>query len=207
MHKGVILLVKADDRDDAISQANDFLEPYGDGDVWDWFVIGGRWSGNLNTLSKTFYEKAKVLFEQAYPNEDSPFLSTKMVEEQEQNLHEIWNSIGGKGQNPYSRSSYVSDGFEDDCIPLTDCVPVIQDWKKDMVAEAETTWNKMIAAKSDSADKYDMSAYYAGVYRDLKYDSFSFESNVYDVVNRTNNPSTALENPEQWWAVQIDMHN
>ena len=207
MHKGVILLVKADDRDDAIGQAKEFLGEYGNGDVWDWFVIGGRWSGNLNTLSKTFYEKAKVLFEQAYPNEANPFLSTKMVNEQAQGLQEIWESIGGKDQNPYSRSGYVNYGFEDDCIPLTNCIPVIQDWKKDMVAEAETIWNKMIEAKANSAHEYDMSGYYAGIYRDLKYDNFSFESNVYDVVNRTNDPSQALENPEQWWAVQIDMHN
>ena len=34
MHKGVILLVKATDRNEAIEKAEDFLTPFGDSDVW-----------------------------------------------------------------------------------------------------------------------------------------------------------------------------
>ena len=59
MHKGVILLTKASDRDEAVSQVESFLENYGDGDVWDWYVIGGRWSGTLNTKAKEFFVAAE----------------------------------------------------------------------------------------------------------------------------------------------------
>lgn len=51
MHKGVILLTKAKNREEAKAKAEEFLEPYGDGDVWDWYVIGGRWSGTLDNYS------------------------------------------------------------------------------------------------------------------------------------------------------------
>jgi hypothetical protein len=43
MHKGVILLIKCDNEDTAEALANDFLESYGEGYVWDWYEIGGRW--------------------------------------------------------------------------------------------------------------------------------------------------------------------
>lgn len=54
MHKGVILLVEAEDSSGAIDKVNEFMERYGEGDVWDWFVIGGRWSGLLNNKRASF---------------------------------------------------------------------------------------------------------------------------------------------------------
>ncbi len=55
MHKGVILLMKAGDRKEAEAKAEEFLNSgYGDGRVWDWYVIGGRWTGLL-----TGYEPEK----------------------------------------------------------------------------------------------------------------------------------------------------
>jgi hypothetical protein len=47
MHTGVIILVKAKSRAQAIKAAENFLEPYGDNIVWDWYQIGGRWTGTL----------------------------------------------------------------------------------------------------------------------------------------------------------------
>ena len=37
MHKGVILLVKAQDKEEAKQEVSNFMEQYGDGDVWDWY--------------------------------------------------------------------------------------------------------------------------------------------------------------------------
>lgn len=47
MHKGVILLVKAESKENALEQVKDFMEPYGEGFVWDWYQIGGRWNNEL----------------------------------------------------------------------------------------------------------------------------------------------------------------
>lgn len=52
MHKGVILLVKASDKEEALSEVESFLEPYGEGFVWDWYQIGGRWNNTLAPKDK-----------------------------------------------------------------------------------------------------------------------------------------------------------
>ena len=148
MHKGVICLTKATDKKEATSNVNNFLESYGDGKVWDWYEIGGRWSGTL-------------------------------------------------GDNGNS-------------IPLTECVAVVEEWKQDLEAEAEELWDKMVTARSKEKSgevKFGMSGYYAARYSETKYDSFCFNSNVYDIDNNTNNPEEALIEPEQYFAVMVDMHN
>lgn len=206
MHKGVILLAKASNRDEALTQVDSFLENYGDGDVWDWYVIGGRWSGTLNAKSKEFFVAAEKHFKQAYPEKENPFLTTAMVQEQSVALGEIWSSIGGVGLNPYTRDNYNSVGEDDDAIPLNDCVEVVKDWTRDTDAEAEELWNKMLEAKKEDAP-HDMSAYYAKRYAEAKYDEFCFECNVYDIDEQTNNPAHALENADQYFAVMVDMHN
>ena len=68
MHKGVILLVKADNKEDAIDKVTEFLEPYGDGDVWDWYSIGNRWHNLLapkqkaDEFNKWVHEEYKDVF-------------------------------------------------------------------------------------------------------------------------------------------------
>jgi hypothetical protein len=41
----------------------------------------------------------------------------------------------------------------------------------------------------------------------MKYDEFCFDSNVYDTELDTNDPTQALENADEYFAVMIDMHN
>jgi|LauGreDrversion4_2_1035121.scaffolds.fasta_scaffold12689_5 hypothetical protein len=205
MHKGVILLTKASDKDEAIENVNTFLEGYGDGRVWDWYVIGGRWSGTLNPKSSEFFLKSEAHFKKTYP-EMGEFLSTKMVQEQAEALKNIWEEIGGEGLNPYARNAYDNDGDDDDALPLSNCVRVVTEWTKDMNAEAETFWEKMLESKKPESE-HDMSAYYANRYAECKYDEFSFESNVYDIDEQTNDPKDALENVDQYFAVMVDMHN
>lgn len=209
MHKGVICLTLAADRDEAISNVEDFLEEYGDGDVWDWYVIGGRWSGTLNTKCKEFFEKAKELFRDAYPDNDHDFITHDMVDEQKDVLQKIWEDMGETSNNPYSRNQYKGVTDDDDVVLLSDCIDVVNEWKKDLNAEAEVFFQKMLEEREREKETPEstMSAYYAGLYRNCKYDAFSFESNVYDTVNQTNNPEKALKEPEKWYAVMVDLHN
>lgn len=209
MHKGVICLTKATDRDEAVSNVETFLEQYGEGDVWDWYVIGGRWSGTLNAKTKEFFEKAAAHFKTAYPDRKNDFLTQNMVNEQATALQKIWTDLGQTSKNPYGRDQYKDVTGDDDAVLLNDCVEVVKDWAKDTNAEAEEVFQKLLEARENEKENPDstMSAYYAGMYRDLKYDAFSFESNVYDIDNNTNNPEHALKEPEQWFAVMVDMHN
>jgi hypothetical protein len=143
MHKGVILLVKAEDADEAESLVQEFLEPYGNSHVWDWYVIGGRWDKRLNPSGNI--------------------------------------------------------------IPLSSCIDVVKEWMKDNTKEAEMFWDKMVEAKE--TDNLFLAAYYAGKFNDAVYDNFSFESNVYDVNDETNDVIRTILNPEGVWAVMVDMHN
>ena len=209
MHKGVICLTLAADRGDAISNVEGFLEEYGDGDVWDWYVIGGRWSGTLNTKCKEFFEKVRELFKDAYPDNDHNIITQNMVDEQKDVLQKIWEDMGQTSKNPYSRNQYKGVTDDDDVVLLSDCIDVVNEWKKDLNAEAEVFFQKMLEEREREKETPEstMSAYYAGLYRNCKYDAFSFESNVYDTVNQTNNPEKALKEPEKWYAVMVDLHN
>jgi hypothetical protein len=205
MHKGVILLIKASQIDEAKDKVQEFMVQYGDGDIWDWYVIGGRWSGTLNSKSKEFFVKVEAHFKVTYPENNPHFISTKMVEEQADALNTIWTEIGGEGLHPYARNSYNDFGYDDDVVPLSECKDVVIEWKKDIEAEAEIAWNKMLEAKKKEG--HDMSAYYANRYAEMKYDEFCFESNVYDTELDTNDPTQAVENANEYFAVMIDMHN
>jgi len=46
MHKGIIILVKAETKEEAKAATTNFLECYKE-NVWDWYEIGGRWEGLL----------------------------------------------------------------------------------------------------------------------------------------------------------------
>lgn len=143
MHKGIICLTRATNSDDAIGNVETFLEDYGNGNVFDWYTIGGRWSGALNQKS---------------------------------------------------------------CIELSSCIDVVKEWKLDMKEESEKYFNLMLKEVAKNQE-HDLSAYYAGLYKNAKYDAFSCKSNVFDIDNQTNNPEIALSNPDGWFAVMIDIHH
>lgn len=44
MHTNRLLLVEAGNANAAKRLVEEFLEPYGDGHVWDWYQFGGRWA-------------------------------------------------------------------------------------------------------------------------------------------------------------------
>lgn len=48
MHKGIIILTKANDVEEAENNVSDFMILYKDS-VWDWWQLGGRWSSLLET--------------------------------------------------------------------------------------------------------------------------------------------------------------
>ena len=50
MHHGIILLTKAETRTEGLSKVEKFMEWY-KGSEWDWYEIGGRWTGKLKPYS------------------------------------------------------------------------------------------------------------------------------------------------------------
>jgi len=206
MHKGVILLVKANDKEDAISKVNDFMEPYGEGDVWDWYKIGGRWNNNLAPKDRLdqWNKKAQDLLK----TEEKGWISQKDVDDNQQTLQDMWEELGLKGKNPYcNHYKLSSEGNEYDVIPLSECVETVKEWLRDIEKEEKELFEKMVEErkKEEAGNKSSMSGYYAGLYKDIKYDNFCFESNVYDITEQIG--EKIPEDISGYFAVMVDMHN
>jgi len=89
---------------------------YFGGGIADWFVIGGRWSGELQAakLGIDFDTVAEMLI---HPKSDFG-LSTDEIEAHGLELQKAWTKAGGQGTHPYSRDSYQEYGYDDDAIIL-----------------------------------------------------------------------------------------
>jgi len=208
MHKGVILLTKADTVSEAQNNVENFLESYGESRVWDWYVIGGRWSGSLNKLHKQFSELA----EERVPGDMGEFgRSSKNVEENSGQWETIWEEIGGEGEHPFNRDSYKSAEYTDDIIPLKNCIDIVKEWEIDRYAKGDEEYKAMVKAYTEKPNpKHPNShkstaAYHANIFHNFIWDSFSFDSNTYDVEEWTND--VPEKDIEKYWAVMIDMHN
>jgi len=96
--------------------------------VCDWFVIGGRWSGLLSTVSwgKKLYKQIRKMEKEAdiqirgchYGSEEKRGEQTTLKEKVE-TLYEEALPKRYKGLLTYDRSSYAQYGYEDDAMVLT----------------------------------------------------------------------------------------
>ena len=204
MHKGVILLVKASDKEEALSEVESFLEPYGEGDVWDWYQIGGRWNNTLAPKDKLdlFREKCKsILTREEYG------VSQNEIDSKQELLQKAWEECGLEGSNEYCDHYDLPEaGNMYDIVPLRNCIETVKEWCKNLEEEQEQLWNKLLKAKEEAKDgQWDSTGYLAGQYKDAKYGNFCFDSNVYDIT--TQQAETIPENIEEYFAVMVDMHN
>jgi len=114
----------ADTSEEARRYANSTLENenfaggegYWGGSKSDWYVIGGRWSGNLQTvqLKKDFYEEAKKQFAK-----ENWGLTNVDIKDNKEEIQSVWEELGGTGTNPCDRDNYNHNGFDDDAQLLT----------------------------------------------------------------------------------------
>ena len=62
MHYIHLIAVEADNSEEAIKKAEQALIPYGDGDVWDYYEVGGRWNGELEGKDTLCYSENSDAF-------------------------------------------------------------------------------------------------------------------------------------------------
>lgn len=203
MHNGIMLLTQASGRDDAVKKVKEFLEPYGDGDVWDWYVCGGRWSGMLNPNNQAFEEKAKNIV----PNKGGLGVTVRAAEESRPELQAAWESLGETTVNPWSRDQYDHDGLIDDVLPLSDCLSAVKDWRQDPIEagkKAEEDAKQWLSPMNKRGDDYNMYGYALNRAAKLYQQDFSCECSVF---NTESFDFTMPTDPEGWFAVMIDIHN
>lgn len=208
MHKGVILLTKAENRKEAYSKVEDFLEEY-EGNVWDCYALGNRWNNTLAPKEKLdqFTEWVQTECKEAFHGLGHNV--SKMEEpENRKKVQDKWESMGLIGKNPY----YSGHGLEIDSdantedyniVPLGQCIDTVKKWCRDVEKEAEEHWSDALEAKAER-NAYGVQ-YNAQSYSDLINGNFSFDSNVYNV--DTLEAEKTPDDIEEYWAVMIDMHN
>ena len=100
----------------------------------DWFVIGGRWSGELsqkelgtdfNGLCSQFKDKdipeGKVNKSDWDLFESKKMISTSFIESLKTELNLFWQSdLGGETPHPWVRDTYANFGYPDDSMELTE---------------------------------------------------------------------------------------
>ena len=130
MHKAVILLTKAENKEDAVEKIKEFMEQY-NGDVWDWYQIGGRRSGTLAPKYDEYMEKADVLLKQHKSNTHDEFITQASVDDNVPQLRSLWQELGMTGQCPYNDHYHMEeDGNDYDVLPLADCIKKVRDWQQ-----------------------------------------------------------------------------
>jgi len=203
MHKGVILIVEARASEDAISSARDFLEGYQD-TVWDWYVVGGRWSCSLAPMSKEFFDKAKAIL----PQKQGGFSLQRDIDAKQEDFETLWRSLGGEGPNPYSNHYELPEnGGPYDCMPLSECIGIVKEWQQIIpdVAQQELEKAKrwLIEGGSDR-DNWGMYGYCLKKAGNLFQQDFCFDCNVFNIDGYD---YSIPEETNGYYAVVVDMHN
>lgn len=81
----------------------------------DWFVIGGRWSGELQDID--IYKKVMKMLKKK--KDEHLYQKDLDSEENKKEIQKIWEKEGGKGINPLIRDNYNDNGYEDDAMVVT----------------------------------------------------------------------------------------
>lgn len=202
MHFLSFLIVKADSREEAIGRARDFLEEY-QNQVWDWYVIGGRWSGYItqSNLDQATYEQ----FLKEFRENALGFISKDNPEcKQRKRAHELFMKYfpNFEGDIPIYRDPYLHDGYLDDVVPLGCCEEIIQKFIDDFHSRYEKLVE--IAKKEIESDGTinRNTAWRLGRY---SYDdSYSTDHTVFNVENYS---VSIPDNPEGYYVVTVDLHN
>lgn len=117
MHASCLIIIKADLKDgtseEYVSMAmNPFQEEDSNG-WWDWFVIGGRWSGQLSRI-KLDPEKLKEFGKQVEEQGLNWVSKDKPENLQNARAKELWHTIFGEDSEPLVGRDRYEGFYEDD---------------------------------------------------------------------------------------------
>lgn len=198
MHKGIIILVKTSNKDEALEAVKEFLLAHKE-DVWDWYQIGGRWHNILAPMCDEFFEKKNSILGK------SDLYSIDLIEEKQNDLQKLWVDLGGKGYNPFfSQYNLSENGDYYDVLPLSECILKVKEWVQTVEDVKEKKAYEWLNKEDVNGEKYDDWWNYLKIATDLYQQAFCFNCNVFNI--EACNYSIP-EDVENYFAVMIDIHN
>ncbi len=219
MHKGMILITEAQDKNEAESKVENFLEEYKH-QVWDWYVVGGRWSGVITSPIFNLNKKKKEEFEKMLYDGKSWINGGKneIGKDQKNKRTEMMfrkHFPDFKGRNPYIDKS---DG--DDIVPLPKAMNAIKDWAYNLFEQAEKEYWPLVLEekrklkaqlKKGEEVKHSMVGFYAKEYGNMMGGYFNFDTNVYNIDEyehiEPHHIKELKKKKEGYFAVMVDLHN
>lgn len=202
MHFLSMLIVNADSKKEARAAARDFIEQY-QNHVYDWYVIGGRWSGYLTRrkLDQETYEK----FSKEFQEKKLGWTNAENLECKQRKLsHELFMKYfpDFKGEIPVYRDVYNQDGSSDDVMPLSECVDIV----KEAVEEFNLIYPQIVEeAKKQILDTGTIERYTAWKLGKYAYeDTYTASHLVFDIQSYT---VSVPKNYNGCYVVVVDLHN
>lgn len=177
------------------------LEGYGNGDVWDWYSIGGRWDGIFG-LGGNFinYGRQPEFFRECVGY---------ALEGQAQNFREARDNIFGKQITPEEVDNHNPFGF-----PIDDKEDYVKRTNERLKKSSEA-FQALAAIEAPHEVGKDLDSTFISIYlrrmANLVAGYYDFESVFYDGAYGTTRPhdmwKRCEENPEAQWLVAVDLHN
>lgn len=194
MHYVSYLAVEAEHQQAALEAASAFLSDH-EGHAYDWYVVGGRWSGACNGDDLICAGAGRSAFDEVVG---------RACAARDQHFNEARQHIFG----PDARvGSDQTDGSEDG--PEREAY-----LERRWASFKETSAELCKVANSTSVPVvhgYSMVGYYLRQFSDMLGGMYSSNSYFYDTVAITNTTDSLYErvsvNPDNQWIVVVDLHN
>jgi hypothetical protein len=179
MHYIHLIAVEADNSEEAIKKAEQALSPYGDGDVWDYYEVGGRWNGELEGKDALCYSENSDAFVKHLD---------KCKERRNQELTNILNLLKGVEDQ---------DGEEGNT-----------EYRKQIAADFKKIMDLTEVPENFGVGMAGYYLYKIGMLlSDIYHGQSYFFDAVLEVPNLVNVLTRCEKSPERQWLVAVDLHN
>lgn len=197
MHFLTFLAVEADDSSEAIAAGEAFLEPYQDV-AYDWYVVGGRWSGIAGgddvVCAGDNYAIFTSLVERGMEARDREFnLSRQHLigPDARMRVDEPWFGVGDDSERREAYEREVLDQYRDDAQAFQQMLQSIHAPQKDgeLARLGYHLWkmSRMLDGSFDSDSHF--------------YDTVAMRGDAREVLERVS------VHAARQWIVVVDMHN
>ena len=196
MHFPHLIAVEADDASEAVEMAENAIEGYGNGNVWDWYEVGGRWNGELEGNNTLCYSENSESFTKHID---------RCKESRKRELFSILDKLNGTQIGPDDVHDKYGLGISD---PVKSAKNISEDNKKHA-----TEFQEILKLKDlpSSDTTFSMTGYYLHKLGSLISDYYTADSYFYDAAYGSSSfkaiAERCKEEPSRQWLVAIDMHN